>query len=148
MPRRSHPLLRALLLLCTLGLIVPALASPGSATPTPAATTLAAEPDPDANPHRAQRAIEALERVQDLLAGEGKNGARSLTLELRDLALLRGQLTGVQRAQANQLLARPLRPSKSQRKCSSVICVHWQTKRQSERHGVRSLKYVRNVLGP
>lgn len=148
MPRRSHTLLRALLLLCTLGLIVPALASPGSAVPAAPATTVAAEPDPDANPHRAQRAIEALERVQDLLAGEATTD--SLTLELRDLSLLRDALSPAGQRQADALLARPTDnpkrcrdvpgscyKGKSKRICSAVICVHWVPKSVDTRNGVK-----------
>lgn len=148
MPRRSHTLLRALLLLCTLGLIVPALASPGSAAPTPAATTLAAKPDPDGNPNRAQRAIEALERVQDLLAGTATT--ESLTLELRDLSLLRDALSPAGQRQADALLARPTDPrgvcrdvpgscykGKSKRICSTAICVHWVPKHIDDRNGAR-----------
>lgn len=156
MPRRSHTLLRALLLLCTLGLIVPALASPGSAVPTNAAGSVAAKPDPDGNAHRAQRAVEALERVQDLLAGSAST--ESLTLDLRDLSLLRDALPPVGQRQANAILARPTDSpkrcrdvpgscykGKSKRICSVVICVHWVPKSRDSRNGAKR-SYARKTL--
>lgn len=160
MPRRSHTLLRAVLLLCTLGLIVPAAASPGTAVPAPSAATVAAKPDPKPNPHRAQRAVEALERVQDLLAGTATT--ESLTLELKDLALLRDALPPAAQRQADVLLARPTDSpkrcqdvpgscfsGKSKRICSAVICVHWVPKRVDSRNGVKGgarPAYVRKTL--
>lgn len=156
MRRFSMPL-RVLLFACLLGIALPATVAPAGAVPDQAVVT--AKPHPQ--PSRAERADAALDRVTDLLDGllppAQPQSRGDLTLALRDLALLKDALSPADRAQAEQILARPTdsrhqchdvrcyrAPAKS--KCSDVICVHWVSERQDPTNGVKGPKYVGHVL--
>lgn len=157
MRRYSMPL-RVLLFACLLGIALPGAVTPAGAVPDHP-SVLAAKPHPQ--PSRAARAEEALDRVTELLNGllapAQPQTPGDLSLALRDLALLKDALSPAERQQADQLLARPTdnpnrcrdvrcyrAPAKS--KCSDIICVHWVTKSQDSKNGVKSQRYVNHVL--
>ena len=78
--------------------------------------------------HRSDRAEQALATVQSILDGNAQRRGgssadpRSLTLALRDLALLKDALPAADQRAASQLLARPAATKKS---CTKRICVHY-----------------------
>lgn len=67
------------------------------------------------------RASHALDRVRDVFKG----GRGDPTMALRDLAMLKSELTGADRAAAERRLGRP--GGKDQKICSAVVCVHYAT---------------------
>lgn len=131
--------LRLLLLCCGLALAGTALvATPSTAEPGPL---------PD---QASDRARAALAKVEAMLSGTttaNAGGGESLTMAMKDLAILQGDLTGDDLAAARALLARPTdKPAncsdvrcyrgKSKRTCSSVVCVHWVPKSRDRVNGV------------
>ncbi len=154
MPRRSTPLLRLLLLACTVALTVPTVAVPASAALTSAPSAAASPAQrPQPNPNRPAQAQAALDRVEQLLAGVGpatnQGGRRDLTLALRDLFALKDALGPADRARAERLLARPDdpatcgndaacydRPAEVKTTCNDTACVHYALRADDPANGV------------
>lgn len=96
----------------------------------PAAQARPADPGKSAegSTHRAAR---ALDRARDVLAG----GRGDATMALRNLAMLKDELTGADRAAAERILGRPTDPGDDDDYganvetviCSAVVCVHYVT---------------------
>lgn len=102
-----------------------------------AAPARAEDDDPSVVETSTDRAVSALEDVQAILEGERPDpslldefGAPTetdqadATMALRDLALLKGELTGADRQQAETILARP---AANQKVCQDRVCVHYRT---------------------
>jgi len=131
--------LRAVVAAC-LVLLLPsaglaALPSAASAEPAPSARSFAAR----AASGERERALQALERAQQLLRGDSgsrRAGAHAdATLVLRDLALQVGALPRDRQRVARAILARPTEglgsgyddgyQVESQARCTANVCVHW-----------------------
>jgi hypothetical protein len=104
------------------------------------------------------RAEAALANVQEILGGEprgarphGQSGAPAeasdaapgdATMALRDLVLLKDELTGADRKQANELLARP---ATDQKVCNPRVCVHYATGTATPAYAATVLATVAHV---
>jgi hypothetical protein len=111
-----------------------------AAPTTPAGA--AAEPD---NPRRAAQAEAALERVEAIL---DQRGGGSVTMALRDLALLKDALPPALRQRATTYLSRPTANPGScpdyscyttrrvKRVCFSTVCVHYVRRADDRKNGV------------
>src|SRR5918998_3047200 len=80
----------------------------------------------------------ALERAQDLAAGQGVRTGRELTVALAELANRRSALSRSERQEADDLLSRPTDPSDTGQpggpytvpavtRCTTHFCIHWVT---------------------
>ena len=85
------------------------------------------------------RAAHALERVRDVFGG----GRGDATMALRDLAMLKSELTGADRAAAERRLGRP--GGKDQKLCSAVVCVHYETPETTPSYAQTALDTVTAV---
>lgn len=114
--------------------------------------------------HRSDTAVEALDRVRDIVDGHGtsQRGAskhgHDLTLALRDLVLQKHDLSAADQKVAERYLMRPGSGSDPYidvalpfDKCSSDICVHWretgvEAPPGSDGDGDTTPAYINNVL--
>ncbi|MFA6575968.1 MAG: MXAN_6640 family putative metalloprotease [Nocardioides sp.] len=126
-PSRHTPLLVVVAAVLTALLAAPA-AQGDVSPPAVAGSDKAASASTEGS---TQRATHALTKVREVLDG----GRGDATLALRDLALLKSELTGADRAAAERILARPSDPVGDDEDsyannaetviCSAVVCVHY-----------------------
>ncbi len=142
--------MRLLLAVCALALIAPTAASVPAATAAPTGAAPTAAPG-DPQPPLPQQAEDALAKVQEIFsstpaAGTPQHPEADLTLALKDLALLAGELRPAQQKQAAELLARPTQKNcndvrcyegqEATPQCTTYVCVHYIKKSRDKVNGV------------
>jgi len=143
--RRSIVAVTAVALAASLGMAVPASADRQNATTT-SATDKAGRPAVGAAEIDPASALAVASRIK---SGNARPGDPSLTIALRNLAMVQNKLVGKAAVDARALMARP-GLSQKRKKCDSKLCLHWSSDRSNTNYAkrgwaIKSFKQMQKV---